>query len=72
MTILVALAVIGLSLAFAAQAHVGQQTQLGVCNKEAGVKKGVEREAFMKTCMSEGRKREEERMQAQRRATRQE
>jgi len=29
-----------------------QQTKMGTCNKEAGDKKGDERKAFMKTCLS--------------------
>ena len=29
-----------------------QQTKMGTCNKEAGDKKGDERKAFMKECLS--------------------
>ena len=29
-----------------------QQTKMGTCNKEAGDKKGDERKAFMKQCLS--------------------
>ena len=37
----------------AASAPMGkQQTKMGECNKEAGDKKGDERKAFMKTCLS--------------------
>ena len=32
-----------------------QQTKMGTCNSEAGDKKGDERKAFMKTCLSAGK-----------------
>ncbi len=32
-----------------------QQSKMGECNKEAGDKKGDERKAFMKTCLSAGK-----------------
>ena len=42
--------------AFAAQAAdpapTAQQSKMGTCNKEAGDKKGDERKAFMKECLS--------------------
>jgi hypothetical protein len=42
--------------AFAAEAASApmskQQSKMGDCNKEAGEKKGDERKAFMKTCLS--------------------
>jgi hypothetical protein len=49
-------ALLGLSLfvggsAFAAEA-TAQQSKMGTCNKEAGDKKGDERKAFMKECLS--------------------
>ena len=37
--------------AFAANANP-QQNKMAACNKEAGDKKGDERKAFMKTCLS--------------------
>ncbi|PTT88979.1 hypothetical protein DBR42_08730 [Pelomonas sp. HMWF004] len=47
--------VLGLA-AFAAQAAdkapTAQQSKMGSCNKEAGEKKGDERKAFMKECLS--------------------
>ncbi|MBL0422496.1 hypothetical protein JI739_19265 [Ramlibacter sp. AW1] len=47
---------IGLSVAlaftFGAQAQTAQQTKMATCNKEAGDKKGDERKAFMKECLS--------------------
>ena len=33
-------------------AMTAQQSKMGTCNKEAGDKKGDERKAFMKTCLS--------------------
>nr|WP_246312095.1 PsiF family protein [Aquabacterium terrae] len=38
--------------ASAPKAATAQQTKMGACNKEAGDKKGDERKAFMKTCLS--------------------
>ena len=47
---------LGLSLSFgsahAADAPTAQQSKMGTCNKEAGDKKGDERKAFMKECLS--------------------
>ncbi len=47
---------LGLSLslgtAYAADAPTTQQTKMGSCNKEATGKKGDERKAFMKECLS--------------------
>jgi psiF repeat len=53
MTVL-ALSVAALSTsAFAADAPMGkQQSKMGACNADAGDKKGDERKAFMKTCLS--------------------
>jgi psiF repeat len=54
---LVSLMAIGLALSLGA-AHAAeptktpQQTKMGTCNKEAADKKGDERKAFMKTCLS--------------------
>jgi len=36
----------------AADAKTAQQTKMGACNKEAADKKGDERKAFMKECLS--------------------
>ena len=38
--------------AAASGAMTKQQSKMGECNKEAGDKKGDERKAFMKTCLS--------------------
>lgn len=35
-----------------AKAPTAQQNKMGECNKDAGDKKGDERKAFMKTCLS--------------------
>ena len=47
---------LGLSLslgaAHAADGKTAQQSKMGTCNKEAGDKKGDERKAFMKECLS--------------------
>ena len=52
MTVL-ALAVAAFSTsAFAADAMTKQQSKMGACNTDAGDKKGDERKAFMKTCLS--------------------
>ncbi len=34
------------------KAKTAQQTKMGTCNTQAGEKKGDERKAFMKTCLS--------------------
>jgi hypothetical protein len=56
------LTIIALATAFAAPAYAAdaasapaktaQQSKMGDCNKEAGDKKGDERKAFMKSCLS--------------------
>lgn len=38
----------------AAKASTAQQNKMGECNKQAGDKKGDERKAFMKDCLSKG------------------
>lgn len=48
----VALLALGLSLGAAHAAETKQQSKMATCNKEAGDKKGDERKAFMKTCLS--------------------
>jgi len=57
------------ALALAAQAGVAQDKQptpqqklMGTCNTEATGKKGDERKAFMKDCLSDGKKLQQERM----------
>ena len=53
---LLPLLALGLSLSFgaaqAADAQTAQQSKMGACNKDAGDKKGDERKAFMKECLS--------------------
>ena len=52
---LFALALLGLfacSSAFAADTKNSQQEKMKACNDQAGDKKGDERKAFMKTCLS--------------------
>jgi hypothetical protein len=46
--------VLSLGVAHAAEgdAKTKQQSKMGTCNKEAGDKKGDERKAFMKECLS--------------------
>lgn len=49
-----------------AQKQTAQQSKMTTCNKEAGSKKGDERKAFMKTCLSakpvDGRVAQQEKM----------
>jgi hypothetical protein len=53
---LFSLLALGLSLSFgaahAADAPSTQQSKMGTCNKDAAGKKGDERKAFMKECLS--------------------
>ena len=55
---LLTLVTLGLSLSLGAahaaegDAKTAQQSKMGACNKEAGDKKGDERKAFMKDCLS--------------------
>ena len=54
---LLSLVAIGLALSFGVahaqdKAKTPQQTKMAMCNKEAVDKKGDERKAFMKTCLS--------------------
>ena len=49
----------------AASAPVGkQQNKMVECNKDAGDKKGDERKAFMKTCLSDKKKAQQEKMKS--------
>jgi len=41
-----------LAFTFGVQAQTAQQSKMTSCNKEAGDKKGDERKAFMKACLS--------------------
>ena len=41
-----------------------QQSKMGVCNKEAGEKKGDERKAFMKTCLSAKKETQQDKMKS--------
>ena len=44
------------------KAPTAQQKLMGTCNTEATGKKGDERKEFMKSCLSDGKKRQQERM----------
>ncbi len=46
------LVTLGLLAAPAFAAETAQQSKMATCNKDAGDKKGDERKAFMKTCLS--------------------
>ncbi len=46
------LVALGLLAGPAFAAETAQQNKMATCNKEAGDKKGDERKAFMKTCLS--------------------
>jgi hypothetical protein len=46
----------------ASGAMTPQQSKMGVCNKEAGDKKGDERKAFMKTCLSAAKPTQQDKM----------
>jgi hypothetical protein len=63
---IVVLAVVSLacSIGMAAgdKAPTAQQKLMGTCNTEAAGKKGDERKEFMKSCLSDGKKRQQERM----------
>lgn len=52
------------SAASAPKAATAQQTKMGECNKEAGDKKGDERKAFMKTCLSAKKETQQDKMKA--------
>ncbi len=52
-TLFIALGLVA-TFALAPQAQAaGQQNRMKACNADAGDKKGAERKAFMKTCLSE-------------------
>jgi hypothetical protein len=52
------------SLPFAQAADNSQSNLMKTCNVEAKDKKGDERKAFMKTCLSDGKKRQQEVMKS--------
>jgi hypothetical protein len=64
---LITAALLGLSLmtggAYAADA-TAQQSKMGTCNKEAGEKKGDERKAFMKECLSAKKATQQDKMKS--------
>lgn len=47
---------------FASAADNAQSNLMKTCNQEAGDKKGQDRKDFMKTCLSDGKKRQQEKM----------
>jgi Spy/CpxP family protein refolding chaperone len=67
---LISIAALSLAaLALSAQAAddkkpTAQQSKMGECNKDAGDKKGDERKAFMKTCLSAKKQTQQEKMKA--------
>ena len=67
MTVL-ALSVAALSTPAFANSHKEapnmQQSKMGACNKDAGEKKGDERKAFMKTCLSAKKASQQDKMKA--------
>jgi psiF repeat len=46
------------------EAPTMQQNKMGECNKEAGDKKGDDRKAFMKTCLSAKKASQQDKMKA--------
>lgn len=62
MKTLLSVIVLGVSLV-AGTAHAGaQQNKMKECNAEAGDKKGADRKAFMKTCLSAKKASQQEKM----------
>jgi hypothetical protein len=61
---------LGLSLSFGAAhaedapAKTAQQSKMGTCNKDAGDKKGDERKAFMKECLSAKKASQQDKMKS--------
>ncbi len=49
---IVSIIAVGIFTALPATAATEQQNKMGLCNKEAAGKKGDERKAFMKECLS--------------------
>ncbi|WP_038203819.1 PsiF family protein [Xenophilus azovorans] len=67
---LLSLAALGACLAFGTAAHAqdkaptAQQNKMKTCNAEAGDKKGDERKAFMKQCLSAAKQTQQDRMKS--------
>ncbi len=56
---------LGASVASAEEkAAAPQQTKMATCNKEAGDKKGDERKAFMKECLTDKQARQQDKMKS--------
>ena len=65
MTVLALSAAALSTVAFAADAPMTkQQNKMGQCNTDAGDKKGDERKAFMKTCLSAKKATQQEKMKS--------
>ena len=58
------LVTLGLLAAPAFAAETAQQSKMATCNKDAGDKKGDERKAFMKTCLSAKKATQQDKMKA--------
>ena len=66
---LLAFLAIGISLSFGAahaqdKAKTPQQNKMAMCNKDAADKKGDERKAFMKTCLSTKKMTQQDKMKS--------
>ena len=69
---LLSLTALGLALTLGAGAHAAedakaptkQQSKMATCNKDAGDKKGDERKAFMKTCLSAKKQSQQDKMKS--------
>ena len=66
---LLAVLAIGISLSFGAahaqdKARTPQQNKMAMCNKDAADKKGDERKAFMKTCLSTKKMTQQDKMKS--------
>ena len=54
----------GATPATPAKAPTAQQSKMATCNTEAGDKKGDERKAFMKTCLSANKETQQDKMKS--------
>jgi hypothetical protein len=67
---ILSLMALGLALSMGAahaadgDAMTKQQSKMGECNKDAGDKKGDERKAFMKTCLSAKKQTQQDKMKS--------
>ena len=67
---LVSILALGLAMSMGAahaadgDAKTAQQNKMATCNKEAGDKKGDERKAFMKTCLSAKKETQQDKMKS--------